>query len=114
MHSYTTEETSKNKIIFRTAIFSSIVAPALSIWITPILQSIGDKFMIPEIATYSISGGSLFCVLWFLCVKILWKLPVINLFFSTPNFEGTWKCKGEGKKYNSDIINNWESEIIIE
>lgn len=114
MHSYTTEETSKNKIIFLIAVVSSTIAPALSIWITPFLKNISEKIMIPEIATYSISGASLFCILCFLCIKILWKVPIINLFFSTPNFEGTWDCKGEGKKYNSDITNNWESEIIIE
>jgi hypothetical protein len=110
MHEYSVIDHPKHKILFGIAVasigLSSLVSNRIQPWIHEALNT-------NIVATFSISGLTIFYGLYLLFNLLVWKVPLFRKIFHFPNLDGVWECSGLSNNTKLKKQFEWDGTITI-
>jgi len=108
MHEYSIINHPREKVIFYLTIISVFFAQFLADRVYPLIQ----EYLNIKI-TFAFSSGIIFCGLYLIFNKYLWKLDVFAKLLNFPDLNGTWKCIGLSRNTETSEEFNWDSTLNI-
>lgn len=108
MHEYTVIGHPRQKLIFYIALISILLSNFITNYVD---KWLGRYFNITF--TFSLSGITIFGVLYLIFNNYLWKLKYFEKIFHFPNIEGQWDCTGLSNNIALNRQFDWEGSITI-
>lgn len=82
----------------------------LSFLISAGLVKLSEVSTFESVASFTVSSGVLYLLLYYLFNTIFWKIALLKL----PNIQGIWSINGETIDQNGKVIYKWSGDLDIE
>lgn len=109
MHEYTVINHPRHKILFYLALISVGLSSIISL-----LLNILSPFVLPTfILSFSISGFTVFLILYWLFNNYFWKTNLFSKAMNFPNLSGKWDCEAISNNITLQQKFPWKSTVTI-